>query len=1182
MRKSKSVLCGLSAALLLSCSALAVAQAADVLNSSEYDALNYQLPSQLDSRNNAYTLTKVDSADLGSNPDENPAFIKIPVYDKASGNIVDEYYKIDIHAKDYGGDENGTTQVIDVKLPNKDTPFAQIEYKIDDTQGQKSQVNVSTVPADEGTYYEGGAYLNVGDSVDYGDIGSVDDKKIIQNNQTFLTYTGGDASDTKNLYVQGGAIYNNGNIGDIYADFIGNYLDYNINDAKNVSAYVYGGAIYNNDKGNINNIYGNFINNIAYSGGAIYNDFGTWDTHMVGDFIGNQAITGGAIDNGSGTWNGETNGNFIANSAQIAGGAIVNTQNWTGNINGDFIGNTAGMNGGAIVNSQNWTGNINGDFIGNSAVSGGAIQNYGTWSGNIDGDFINNSAETAGGAIHNSGTLVLTNNNFYNNTVKTSQDASSLQTDVGGGAIFASKDLTVRAEGAQGTSIFRGNKVTYKGDDGRDITKSEAIALDDTELKLEAVNGGLVQFDDGIRWLENNNNSKITVTGDENSSVVFNNTLENIKTMDVNSGRVFFNTINGQELSKIDYTLNLNDGEVHNAIITAGGSLIAQTQTLINNLEAQANSNLQLENGTTLNGDVIIDAQANLSGSYDFSQIFKDDGSADGDGSLTLVGGLNAGLNESSLLNNAKNKKLVLSGGTYELGKTTANSLAGWQEIDVADGAVLKIEKDILMDKNESQNINIMNGSELNLSGNSPTDYTIDGNLVNNGSVNFSHSGDGADDITTVTGNYVAQNNATMTIDVDTATNTADMLIVQGDVQGKTGVIINPSDDNLVTKKVPFVEALNDNLDTAAYFEVTRVMRDAHVWNIYYADNIWYTGTDNVIGDSNNNGYGDLPTGGDSDTQLYPEALGYLSLPVAAIEQTRSLTQNVTDSVASAKIYYPMCNSSYDCNYTGDILYHAWASAAQDQGEIKSPAEFDVDISGFEGGIDAQINNNNRLGVFASFRQGNYDLSGKGKDYYSKDGTEIDIDSYVLGLYHRYDRGPWWLMTTVFGGLQKAKIQTDDGMVSEDVDGFEFGGSIEGGHSIALSDSVLLTPSLKVAYTQIDYDNIHDNLDKTVQFDDINELSFEAGIKAEKTFMYEYSKAKLYIKPSIIQTIGKGDIQVSSLQATKALDNMTLGRLAVGGSLSLNNRWNAYASTGYTLGEDYQSWNIEGGLGYTW
>ena len=71
-------------------------------------------------------------------------------------------------------------------------------------------------------------------------------------------------------------------------------------------------------------------------------------------------------------------------------------------------------------------------------------------------------------------------------------------------------------------------------------------------------------------------------------------------------------------------------------------------------------------------------------------------------------------------------------------------------------------------------------------------------------------------------------------------------------------------------------------------------------------------------------------------------------------------------------------------------------------------------------------------------------MNGKGKYYYSTVGSEIDIDSYLAGLYYRYDRNNWWTFCHRIRWSAKANIKTKDGIKS-DTDGTEFGGSVEVG-----------------------------------------------------------------------------------------------------------------------------------------
>jgi len=359
-------------------------------------------------------------------------------------------------------------------------------------------------------------------------------------------------------YAKGGALYNHGtnsNIGNIAGKFEGN----------NVSGeYAYGGAIYNEGKiGDIDGYYeGNYAtSNLAARGGAIYNGNGTIGNEngtIKGYFKNNNAqstnssVYGGAIYNESTTAKiSNIEGDFEANSAQgysyAYGGAIYNQGtigNENGTIKGNFINNkvqSSNLNarGGAIYNEGTDAKivNIDGYFDGNSAQGyssayGGAIYNQGTIGnekGSFTGNFINNNAQSIdsharGGAIYNMGTIHLVNLSFYDNYV--SGNAQSR-----GGAIYNEGELTITAD--NGISEFKGNKVKT----GNAAEKAEALFIKGdysdniTTVTLNAVNNGLIKFDDAIHALTNQKqileawygNDSVTVKSDDAGGYYLNN-----------------------------------------------------------------------------------------------------------------------------------------------------------------------------------------------------------------------------------------------------------------------------------------------------------------------------------------------------------------------------------------------------------------------------------------------------------------------------------------------------------------------------------------------------------------------------------------------------------------------------------------------------------------------------------
>ncbi len=1067
-------------------------------------------------------------------------------------------------------------------------------------------------------------------------------------------------------FSEGGAIYNSGTIGDITGDFSGNYVS-----SDNRYSSIYGGAIYNGNSGIISNIAGDFSNNYVYSkgydsnayGGAIYNTKIIGD--ITGDFSGNYVKAdssdtfGGAIDNSGSISNitGDFTGNYAQGNSNAFGGAIYN-KGMMSITNSSFYDNHAQTTsgdafGGAIYNEDILT--ITADN-GVSEFSGNKV---------IHNDENDNKIED-NEAIYNAGSLTLNavNNGIIRfddkiNSVSIEDSLSEggrydVVSDNAGGYyvydgenllghlaltesgymltnysdILSAEEVEAELEGYEN----QGAQITQQGDDYHIVMDGQEIFLHKTE------DGYVMQLPADLPG--------ITITGDESGRVVFNNEVSKMATIsvlgtnvDVNAG-TFYNSqtssggvvnINagaGAEDSRIlsDGTMNVADGAkvlrtevgtggtmnvasggyAEDTTIDDGGKLVAAAGSMLHNMLAGGGAELDIDMHSLLTGNIIIDAEAIMGGSYDYSKIFKDE--VKDKGSLTLVGGLNDILTESSLINTTADKRLNLTDGQYVIGDG-AQVVSGWDQLALKNNAEVKLEGDISLN-DASKKIFIENGSSLDLAGHSPGNYTIQGSLNNDGMVTFSHVDDEADDVTTIFGNYKAYANAQMTFDIDPLANKSDLLRVDGDVSGTTQVVLNVlQPDVRPTKPIQFVEAENDDVSTGAYFDIYRVIGSAYKWNSLYQSGGWYAGTDDIVPDGSSSGYGDGDTGNmaddpdlEDDAVLPPnfpdkpssnddiyqnaggasvvgEAVAYMGLPSAGLEQTRSLLRNVADKVESTKTYHQRCGGFYDCAYDGKDLKNVWVSPIYSYAEADSPYHYEADISGLEAGFDISSDVYNRLGVFASYRHGEYDFDGRGDDYYSKTGAETKIDSYILGLYHRYDRGRYWLMSSLFAGYEDVDMASQDG-VKASTDGLVFGGGIMGGTVYALGNNLTLEPTLGAIYTQIDYDNVKDRYGKEAHYGKLRNLELEASLKLQKTYYRKDGFALVYLRPGVVQNIGSGDVRVTSLQKVDALENSTLGSLKAGGSLSLDENWSAYFEIGYLFGSGYKNAMMNAGLVY--
>ncbi len=446
-----------------------------------------------------------------------------------------------------------------------------------------------------------------------------------------------------------------------------------------------------------------------------------------------------------------------------------------------------------------------------------------------------------------------------------------------------------------------------------------------------------------------------------------------------------------------------------------------------------------------------------------------------------------------------------------------------------------------------------------------------------------------------------------MHIDVDTDNMSADMLNVNGNVEGVTKLIVHASSDADIRGKgeILFAESENDTTGNEGSFVVSRVYKSPYLFDINYtqrAENSNQWGL-TMNEEENPDKYvepeepdvPDVPTPPTPELpdipvkptpsvdyrKVAPEVIAYQGLPVAALEQTKGMVGNIGRQVQGRRFYCPGCGF-YDSYWNGQAFNTLWANAVYQTSENEALVNVDADVWGIEAGSDLQHDLNNKLGLFVSYRKGNYDLNGKGKYYYSTVGSEIDIDSYLAGLYYRYDRNNWWTFATVYGGIQKADLKTKDGIKS-DTDGTEFGGSVELGYDYNLSKTLYLTPSIGAFYTQVDYDDATDSAGKIAKYNTLRQLELEAGVKLTKAFVTDEGYANVYVKPSVVRTITDGDeVRITGLRKVDTIDDQTLGRVELGGRYGFTEQLSAYGWANHTFGDDYKASTFGLGLSYSW
>ena len=416
----------------------------------------------------------------------------------------------------------------------------------------------------------------------------------------------------------------------------------------------------------------------------------------------------------------------------------------------------------------------------------------------------------------------------------------------------------------------------------------------------------------------------------------------------------------------------------------------------------------------------------------------------------------------------------------------------------------------------------------------------------------------------------------TVDVMVDRENNTvhSGAIHVNGDVAGETNVLVNALNPDVLDNKkdavVPFLFAPNDNEETSAVFNVSRVIGSPYMWHAGKnvagtpeSGNVWYLSLTDTLN----------PEFGKTDPEVAPEVTAYISLPSAGLEQVRGLRDTLEQKTAFCK--------EGACARDAKADRQLWVDSGYLSSTVDKPAEFDADIWGVTAGGDLQYDANNRLGVFAAYRQGDYDVSGKGSKYRSTVGSELDIDSWLGGLYYRFEQNDWYAFATVYGGLQKADLKTDDGIVNTDSNGTLWSIGAEGGRKYGLSEALTLEPSFGVFYTQSEFDDIRDSAGKTASFDSLKQLEIETAVKLEYRLCQNDLTSVVYIKPGLIQTITDGDeVLISGLGKTEAYHDQLLGRIELGARFGVTESLSGYGWANYTFGSSYGAAAVGIGLNY--
>ena len=888
-------------------------------------------------------------------------------------------------------------------------------------------------------------------------------------------YKDAEASLTVDVYAQGGAIYNLGEIGAVTGDFSNNTAHTKSETASKATANGGALALY---QSTIESITGNFVGNAAIA--EIVGEDKDYSDDMVSK---NKLVSagGGAIHiegqwaTGETTKIGSINGNFVNNSATgdayANGGAIYikagpNTDVSIDKITGDFINNKVvavtdnkdiakTSTGGAIsikeASGKTATVDVEGNFGGNSVTTnvttaqGGAVYNEGTFTakGNFQNNLaFSNTGKVYGGALYNKGTANITGH-FVNNAAQSENHVSGF-----GGAIFNDGDLTLaenttfyanRADNAGGALYNSGNIAELKGMRFQNNYSSMGGAINNANLPdlgqgtigsiSDSYFYGNIASDGGaIR-----NQGVITSIADTvfeynqggNGGALWNGTLGQIDKVEKIENAAFINNtaLTGTEQQGGAITnagkIGMIDGVLFdgNRAGKKGGAFAN-----INSSGDYKGQTATFKNVTFTN---------NTSGEFG-GAVYNDT-----KGSLTFQGdNVFAGNTAAGVANDIHNLgSLTFADGTTTIG----GAITGSGSLDLNEGATLNI------------GANTINQGTMNINGN------ITASIVNSQSYGK------------LVGDLTVGGSAELTLNI-----------------GATGVY------NIFADKDLEISNLTINANNTLY-NVTMdgsaiVVETKPVEEIVVATDLNVDTASVLVGLANNDSYAMGVAALNAQQALAEGNIEYVEAESAKLKaDDKPVAHSVATSVQNQVLSLASGRMSGNANVGrsgGDLAnadYGVWAQGLFNKSKLNG--QFHGYTRGVAVGADALIDGKYTIGVGYAYNS---------TDVHADNARDTDIESNSIFVYGQYKPSAWYVNAALNYTMADYTEETNSfGVdINSEYDVTSFGGQVMSGYDFASG----LTPEAGVRYLHISQDEYNNGL-ADINVGDTDYLTGVAGVK---------------------------------------------------------------------------------------
>ena len=889
-------------------------------------------------------------------------------------------------------------------------------------------------------------------------------------------YKDAEAELKKDVYAQGGAIYNLGEIGAVTGDFSNNTAHTKSETASKATANGGALALY---QSTIESITGNFVGNAAIA--EIVGKNHDYSDDMVSQ---DKLVSagGGAIHiegkwaTGDTTKIGSINGNFVNNSATgdayANGGAIYikagpNTDVSIDKITGDFINNKVvavtdnkdiakTSTGGAIsikeASGKTATVDVEGNFGGNSVTTnatnafGGAVYNEGTFTakGNFQNNLaFSNTGKVYGGALYNKGTANITGH-FVNNAAQSEDHVSGF-----GGAIFNDGELTLaenttfyanRSDNAGG-ALYNGGKIeNLSGITFRNNYAFTGGAINNAKVNADATAGyiGTIENSSFVgNFAAASQGGAIRnqgVINDIKSSLFEGNVAANGGALNNGTwGTVVNSIVDTQFINNTALTGIAQGGAIVNAgtigLIdnsTFAGNQAGKLGGAIANVTPQDSSNPEKVSEITFNGVTFTNNVAGVEGGAIYNK-----------GAITFQGdNVFAGNTAAGVANDIHNLgSLTFADGTTTIG----GAITGSGSLDLNEGATLNI------------GANTIAQGTMNINGN------VAASIVNSQSYGK------------LVGDLTVGDSAELTLKI-----------------GATGVynIFADEDLEIANLTINANNALyNVSMDGSAIVVETKAVEEIAAATDLTVDTAGVlAGLANsdsyAMGIASLNAQKALEEGNKEYVETESAKLKADDKPVA--HSVATSVQNQVLSLASGRMS-GAANVGRSGGDLADADYGVWAQGLFNKSKLNG--QFDGYTRGIAVGADALIDGDYTIGIGYAYNS---------TDVHAENARDTDIESNSVFVYGQYKPAQWYVNAALNYTMADYTETTNAfGVdINSEYDVTSFGGQVMGGYDFASG----LTPEAGVRYLHVSQDDYNNGL-ADIKVGDTDYLTGVAGVK---------------------------------------------------------------------------------------